>query len=33
VGEGDFDPEYTARLVGQVDRVSVETVKIVAGLP
>ena len=27
------DPEYVVRLVGQVVRVSVETVKIVAGLP
>jgi predicted helicase len=27
------DPEYIVRLVGQVVRVSVETVKIVAGLP
>lgn len=27
------DPEYIARLVGQVIRVSVETVKIVRGLP
>jgi len=27
------DPEYIARLVGQVIRVSVATVKIVAGLP
>ena len=27
------DPEYIVRLVGQVIRVSVETVKIVAGLP
>ncbi len=30
---GDYDPEYIVRLVGQVVRVSVETVKIVAGLP
>ena len=27
------DPEYIVRLVGQVVRVSVETVKLVAGLP
>ena len=27
------DPEYIVRLVGQVVRVSVETVKIVAALP
>ena len=27
------DPEYIVRLVGQVVRVSVETVKIVKGLP
>jgi predicted helicase len=27
------DPEYIVRLVGQVVRVSVETVKIVTGLP
>ncbi len=27
------EPEYIVRLVGQVIRVSVETVKIVAGLP
>jgi predicted helicase len=27
------DPEYIVRLVGQVIRVSVETAKIVAGLP
>ena len=27
------DPEYIVRLVGQVIRVSVATVKIVAGLP
>jgi predicted helicase len=27
------DPEYIVRLVGQVVRVSVETVGIVAGLP
>lgn len=27
------DPEYIVRLVGQVIRVSVDTVKIVAGLP
>jgi predicted helicase len=27
------DPEYIVRLVGQVVRVSVETVRIVAGLP
>ena len=27
------DPEYIVRLVGQVIRVSVETVKLVAGLP
>ena len=27
------DPEYIVRLVGQVIRVSVETVKIVAALP
>ena len=27
------DPEYIVRLVGQVVRVSVETVKIVAGFP
>jgi predicted helicase len=27
------DPEYIVRLLGQVIRVSVETVKIVAGLP
>jgi len=27
------DPEYIVRLVGQVIRVSVETVRIVAGLP
>ena len=27
------DPEYIVRLVGQVIRVSVETVKIVNGLP
>lgn len=27
------DPEYIVRLVGQVIRVSVETVKIVSGLP
>ena len=27
------DPEYIVRLVGQVVRVSVETVKIVNGLP
>jgi hypothetical protein len=33
VVEGDFDPEYIVHLVGQVIRVSVETVKIVAGLP
>ncbi len=29
----DDDPEYIVRLVGQVVRVSVETVAIVAGLP
>ncbi len=29
----DDDPEYIVKLVGQVIRVSVETVKIVAGLP
>jgi predicted helicase len=29
----DDNPEYIVRLVGQVVRVSVETVKIVAGLP
>ena len=27
------DPEYVVRLVGQVVQVSVETVKIVKGLP
>jgi predicted helicase len=27
------DPEYIVRLVGQVVKVSAETVKIVAGLP
>jgi predicted helicase len=27
------DPEYIVRLVGQVVRVSAETVKVVAGLP
>ncbi len=27
------DPEYIVRLVGQVVRVSVETVRIIAGLP
>lgn len=27
------DPEYIVRLVGQAVRVSVETVKIVKGLP
>jgi predicted helicase len=27
------DPEYIVRLVGQAVRVSVETVKVVAGLP
>jgi len=27
------DPEYIVRLVGQVIRVSVETVKLVQGLP
>jgi predicted helicase len=27
------DPEYIVRLVGQVVRVNVETVKLVAGLP
>jgi predicted helicase len=27
------DPEYIVRLVGQVVRVSVETVRLVAGLP
>jgi len=27
------DPEYIVRLVGQVVRVSVETVKLIAGLP
>ena len=27
------DPEYIVRLVGQVVRVSVETVKLVKGLP
>jgi len=27
------DPEYIVRLVGQVVRVSVETVKLVTGLP
>jgi predicted helicase len=27
------DPEYIVRLVGQVVRVSVETVRIVAALP
>jgi len=27
------DPEYIVRLVGQVVRVSLESVKIVAGLP
>jgi predicted helicase len=27
------DPEYIVRLVGQVVRVSLETVRIVAGLP
>ncbi len=27
------DPEYIVRLVGQVVRVSIETVRIVAGLP
>jgi predicted helicase len=27
------DPEYIVRLVGQVIRVSVETVKIVSALP
>ena len=27
------DPEYIVRLVGQVVRVSVETMKIVKGLP
>src|SRR5712664_3483121 len=27
------DPEYIVRLVGQVVRVSLETVKLVAGLP
>ncbi len=27
------DPEYIVRLVGQVVRVSVETVKVVKGLP
>jgi hypothetical protein len=30
---GDYDPEYIVRLVGQVVRVRLETVKIVAGLP
>jgi hypothetical protein len=29
----DDDPEAIARLVGQVVRVRVETVRIVAGLP
>jgi predicted helicase len=29
----DDDPQYIVRLVGQVLQVSVETVKIVAGLP
>lgn len=29
----DDDPEYIVRLVGQVVRVSVETVEIVNGLP
>jgi predicted helicase len=29
----EHDPEYIVRLVGQVVRVSVETVKIVKGLP
>ena len=29
----DDDPEYVVRLVGQVVRVSIETVRIVAGLP
>jgi hypothetical protein len=27
------DPEYIVRLVGQVVRVSLETVKLVSGLP
>lgn len=27
------DPEYIVRLIGQVVRVSMETVRIVAGLP
>jgi predicted helicase len=27
------DPEYIVRLVGQIVRVSLETVRIVAGLP
>jgi predicted helicase len=27
------DPQYIVRLIGQVVRVSVETVKIVKGLP
>jgi predicted helicase len=27
------DPQYIVRLVGQVVRVSIETVRIVAGLP
>ena len=30
---GEDDPEYIVRLVGQVIRVSVETAKIVKGLP
>ncbi len=30
---GDYDPEYIVRLIGQVIRVCVETVQIVAGLP
>lgn len=29
----DEDPQYIVRLVGQVVRVSVETVKVVKGLP
>ncbi len=33
MGEGDYDPQHIVRLVGQVIRVSVETVKIAAGLP
>lgn len=32
-GKREDDPEYIVRLVGQVVRVSVETVKILAGLP